>query len=41
MNAWLPVFNDLRGLLGLQRLEHVYEQYDRVDRVLLGMRRRV
>ena len=37
MNAWLPMFNDLRALLGLQRLEHVYEQYDHVDRVLLGM----
>ena len=37
MNAWLPMFNDLRALLGLKRLEHVYEQYDHVDRVLLGM----
>ena len=37
MNAWLPMFNDLRTLLGLKRLDHVYEQYDRVDRVLLGM----
>ncbi len=37
MNAWLPMFNDLRALLGLSQLDHVYEQYDRVDRVLLGV----
>ncbi len=37
MNAWLPMFNDLRALLGLKRLAHVFEQYDRVDRVFLGM----
>ena len=37
MNAWLPGYNDLRARLGLDRLAHVFQQYDRLDRLLLAM----
>lgn len=37
MNEWLPCYNDLRSRLGLDRLAHVFQQYDRFDRILLAI----
>jgi UDP:flavonoid glycosyltransferase YjiC (YdhE family) len=37
MNAWLPVLNEARGSQGLAPLDHVFDLYDRAERVLLAI----
>lgn len=34
---YLPVLNRARGAYGLAPLQHIYDHYDRADRVLIGM----
>ena len=36
-NEFLPDFNKLRMVLGLLSLRHIYDQFDRADRVLLAI----
>jgi len=37
LNSYLPVINRARAAFGLLPLNHVFDHYDRADRVLIGM----
>lgn len=37
LNSYLPVLNRARAAFGLSPLNHVFDHYDRADRVLIGM----